>query len=175
MNVPIAMRRRSLVPLVFAATSLVTSLAAVAQQTAVDAGAMKLILLDGQTVAAKSLSIADGKLSGDGVPAGLSLDDLRRIDLPGPATAAEKSAVVLDLRGGGRVLGKSATIGDDKCLIDWSHGEKLSLAIDVVRAIRFDPATANPEFDKAVTSSWGGPIHVRPRPRWSLGDGWPYW
>lgn len=145
------MRRRRLVPLVVAAMLLMTAVSA-AQQTAADAGAMKLILLDGQTVAAKSLSIAGGKLSGDGVPAGLSLDDLRRIDLPGATAAAGKSAVVVDLRGGGRVLGKSATIGDDKCLIDWPHGEKLSLAIDVVRAIRFDPTTANPEFDKAVAA-----------------------
>jgi hypothetical protein len=149
MNAPIA-RRRRLVPLVFAAAALLTISAARAQQAAPPA---TLVLLDGQTVTALSLAVAeDGRLSGEGVPAGLSLDDLRRIDLPGPAATAEKAAVVVELRGGGRVLGKSATIGDDKCQIEWPHGEKLALPIDVVRAVRFAPATANPEFDKAVAA-----------------------
>jgi hypothetical protein len=42
----------------------------------------QLILLDGQAVSIQSLAIAAGKLSGEGVPAELTLDDLRRIELP---------------------------------------------------------------------------------------------
>jgi hypothetical protein len=114
--------------------------------------APKLHLLDGQVVAAPSISIAGGKLVGEGLPAGLALDDLRRIDLPGPAPAGEKPAIVVELRGGGLVHGRSVTIGDDKCQVEWSLGEKLSLPIDVVRAVRFEPATANPEFDKALAA-----------------------
>src|SRR5262245_2609305 len=68
----------------------------------------QLVLLDGQAVAIQLLSIAAGKLSGEGVPDGLSLDDLRRIDLPVPpgAAAGEKPAVVVELRAGGRLNAK---------------------------------------------------------------------
>ena len=113
--------------------------------------AATLVLLDGQSVAVKSLALSGGKLTGDGVPEGLTLDDLRRIDLPG-ARASEKPIVVVELRGGGRVQGKAVTIGDDKCQIQWTLGEDLNLPIDVVRAVRFEPATANPEFDKSLAA-----------------------
>lgn len=122
---------------------------AVAQQPA---ASIKLTLLDGQSVATPSLAIADGKLSGEGLPAGLSLDDLRRIDVPAQAQTPEKSAVAVELRGGGFVGGRSVAIRDDKCQIEWTLGEKLLLPIDVVRAVRFEPATANPEFDKALAA-----------------------
>jgi hypothetical protein len=127
---------------------------AIAQQPATDAKVpgIKLTLLDGQSVSTPSLSIAGGKLSGEGLPAGLSLDDLRRIDVPGPAQTPEKPAIAVELRGGGLVGGRSVAIGDDKCQIEWSLGEKLALPIDVVRAVRFEPATANPEFEKALAA-----------------------
>src|SRR4029078_7436241 len=38
-----------------------------------------LILVDDSIVSAPALTIADGRISGDGVPAGLTVDDLRRI------------------------------------------------------------------------------------------------
>jgi len=112
----------------------------------------ELVLLDGSSVPYQSLTIAAGKLSGDGVPAGLTLDDLRRIEVAPLPPAADKPAVVVELRAGGRVLGTSVTLGDDKCQIAWSAAEPLSLPIDLVRAIRFDPATASPDFDKALAT-----------------------
>ncbi|MEX2177027.1 MAG: NPCBM/NEW2 domain-containing protein [Pirellulaceae bacterium] len=118
-------------------------------QKATEAGPMALVLLDGQSVAIKSLAIAAGELSGDAVPNGLHLDDLRRIDLATPI-APQKANVIVELRGGGRVLGSSATIGDDKCLVEWSLGEQIGFPIDVVRAIRFEPAAPAGELDKAI-------------------------
>jgi hypothetical protein len=152
MNAPSAMRiPRLVLVLLTAALSLQVAVlqCVVAQQPA---PGVKLTLLDGQSVATLSLSIAGGKLSGEGLPAGLSLDDLRRIDVPGVAQTPEKPAVAVELRGGGLVGGRTVAIGDDKCQIEWSLGDKLSLPIDVVRAVRFEPATANPEFDKALTA-----------------------
>jgi hypothetical protein len=60
--------------------------------------------------------------------------------------------VAIELRGGGLVAGRAVTIGDDKCQVEWSLGETLALPIDVVRAIRCDPATANAQFDKALAA-----------------------
>src|SRR5688500_14986360 len=77
----------------------------------------QLVLLDGQAVAIQSLTITMGKLSGEGVPDGLTLDDLRRIDLPVPpgAGVGEKPSVVVELRAGGKVLAKNVSLADDKC------------------------------------------------------------
>ncbi|MDX1944115.1 MAG: NPCBM/NEW2 domain-containing protein, partial [Pirellulaceae bacterium] len=112
-----------------------------------------LVLLDGKSIPFQSLAISGQELSGAGVPAGLTLDDLRRIELaPKSPTAVEKPAVSVQLRGGGLILGQAATIADDQCIVAWSHGPPLKLPIDVVRAIRFEPATEYAEFDKAVAA-----------------------
>src|SRR5687768_1477380 len=67
----------------------------------------RLVLLDSSTVPFQSLEIAGGKLLGEGVPADLTLDDLRRIEMSEPqVAAAAKPVIVADLRGGGRVLAK---------------------------------------------------------------------
>jgi hypothetical protein len=114
----------------------------------------QLVLLDGQAVAIQSLAIADGKLSGEGVPDKLTLDDLRRIDLPVPpgAGVGEKPTVVVELRAGGKVNAKNVSLADDKCQIEWTGGEPLSVPIDAVRAIRFEPAAASDEFDAALAA-----------------------
>jgi hypothetical protein len=114
----------------------------------------QLILLDGQAVAIQSLSIEAGKLSGEGVPADLTLDDLRRIELPLPQGGAppERPVVVIELRSGGRVLATNVSLADDKCQIEWSGGDPLSVPIDAVRAIRLEPATASADFDKALAA-----------------------
>ncbi len=111
-----------------------------------------LSLLDGQLINAKSLSLASGKLSGDGVPNGLALDDLRRIELSSDQPAADKPAVVVELRGGGRIHGKSVTIGDERCRVEWPLGEPLALGIDVVRAVRLTPEATPAEFDNALST-----------------------
>lgn len=148
MKARFAMRRRGCV-IGLAAVAAVLASAATAQEPGEPA---TLLLLGSKSIKADSLTISAGKLVGEGVPEGLALDDLRRIDLPTRPAAAASPAVVVDLRGGGRVLGKSAAIGDDACHVEWSLGEKLVLPIDVVRAVRLDPATAHPEFDRAVAA-----------------------
>ena len=125
--------------------------AANAQQPSV-AAAPTLVLLDGQSLAAISLTLTAGKLTGEGVPEGLTLDDLRRIELSKESPPSDKPAVVVELRGGGRVSGKSVTISDDKCRVEWSIGERLALPLEVVRALRFEPEAAAGEFDKALAA-----------------------
>jgi hypothetical protein len=111
----------------------------------------KLVLLDGSEAPFQSLAIEGGKVSGDGIPADLTLDDLRRIDLPPAASASEqKVTAAIDLLGGGRVLAKAVAIADEKCRIDWASGEPLSLPVDLVRAIRLDVEADNAEFEKAL-------------------------
>src|SRR5438874_13795274 len=66
-----------------------------AGQIAPKSPVQQLVLLDGSAVSFQSLEVKDGKLSGAGVPADLTLDDLRRIELPAEGVApAEPSAVV---------------------------------------------------------------------------------
>ncbi len=112
----------------------------------------RLVLLDGSSVPYQSLEIQADKVSGAGVPEGTTLDDLRRIEPAGGAmTVTQKPAAVIELRGG-RVLAKQLTIANEKCRIEWSGGPPLSLAVDLVRAIRFDGAEANGDFEKAVAA-----------------------
>jgi hypothetical protein len=115
--------------------------------------APQLILLDGSAAPFQSLDIKAGKLSGDGVPANLTLDDLRHIELSGGAPPAqEKSKVVVDLRGGGRVLSKSVSIATEKCQLQWGGGEPLSLPIDLIRAVRLSTDATSPDFDKSLAA-----------------------
>jgi hypothetical protein len=113
----------------------------------------KLVLIDGSDVPLKSLTIDGGMLSGEGVPANLTLDDLRRIELPLPSSSSRvKAAAVVELRGGGHVLAQSVSITNEKCRIEWTGGEPLSLPIDLVRAVRLDPDAASAVFDKAIST-----------------------
>src|SRR5262245_40899500 len=131
--------------------SVVGTKASLAQPQTKPSGA-KLVLLDGSEVRFESLVIDGGKVSGEGVPADLTLDDLRRIELRLPAPAASSAKSVVDLRGGGRVLAKGVSIANEKCRIEWSGGEPLFLPVDLVRAIRLDPESASADFDKAVSA-----------------------
>jgi NPCBM/NEW2 domain-containing protein len=111
----------------------------------------KLVLLDGTSVPFRSLGMEGGKLTGDGIPAGTTLDDLRRIELPGAAVlAAPKSTLLVELVGGGRVRARDVSIASEKCQLVWNGGEPFTLSVDLLRAIHFDPATSNADFEKAV-------------------------
>jgi NPCBM/NEW2 domain-containing protein len=128
-----------------ASTSLLAQSAAKAQS--------QLVLLDGSSVAFQSLAIQEGKLSGTDIPVDLTLDDLRRIELAGkPGSAAAKPSSIVELRGGGKIFATSVTVVSEKCRIEWSGGDPLSPSFDLVRAIRFDPATASAEFEKALAT-----------------------
>ncbi len=151
MNVLRDVVRRPVLYLLIAAAVLIWVLMALTLSANAQAPAT-LHLLDGTTIDAKSLSLSAGKLAGDGVPEGLSLDDLRRIELATEQPAAMMLPVGAELRGGGRVHGKSATIGDERCRIDWTLGQPLAMPIDVVRGLRLSPEATSPEFDKALAA-----------------------
>ena len=112
-----------------------------------------LTLLDGGSAPLQSLSISKGKLIGPGLPAGLTLDDLRRISLAAPGErSAAKPAMIVQLVGGGRVLGKGVRVAANECVIDWDAGAPLKIPIDKVRWVRLDTMAPNAEFDKAVAA-----------------------
>jgi len=116
-------------------------------------GASQLVMLDGTAAAFQSLAISDEKLSGDGVPEKLTLDDLRRIEIRGASGAPPAGSwLIVELRGGGKIFATSVSIDNEKCRLDWKGGEQLLLAIDLVRAIRFDSAISNADFDKAAAT-----------------------
>jgi hypothetical protein len=121
-------------------------------QSASQTSTGQLVLLDGSTVPYQSLEIRTDKLSGAGVPDGLTVDDLRRIEPAGGVTAVtEKPGAVIELRSG-RILARQLSIANEKCRIEWGGGSPLSLALDQVRAIRFGHAAANADFEKALAA-----------------------
>lgn len=141
-------------PLV-AAFSFFGSLAFISSASAQPAAAVpQITLLDGKSYPATDLKIADGELSGSGLPAGLSIDDVRDFALTttGILAPLQKPTVVVELVGGGVIPGSQVTIADDHCSITWPHGEALKVAIDAVRAIRFQPAVVNDEFSKSLAA-----------------------
>jgi hypothetical protein len=122
-------------------------------QTAPRQSDPQLILLDGKAVSFQSLEITGGKLSGNGVPADLTLDDLRRIEISAAfAPPSEQPPVVVELRGEGRILATDVTLADDQCKIAWMHGEPLSVPIDAVRAIRLQGRRTSEEFERALST-----------------------
>ncbi len=111
----------------------------------------EIIMLDGQKLSGEIVAIDEaGQVTGKNLPAELQLDLLRRIDRSVPEQSA-KSAVVLDLVGGGRILGDSVTVADEKFHVAWAFGEKLVLPIDVVRSVRLKPAVTDDTFEAALT------------------------
>jgi len=64
----------------------------------------------------------------------------------------EKAGAIVELGGGGRIQAKSVAIANEKCQVESAGGQSFSLPVDVLRAIRFDPAAANTEFDKALAA-----------------------
>src|SRR5688572_20533677 len=113
-----------------------------------------IFLLDGQTLPLKDLAISSGKVSGDGLPINLALDDLRQIIVAPVATpASSKSGIHLQLAGGGLVRASSLTIENDVCQIAVAAcEEKLGIPLERVRAIRFDPAFKSEAIDEAIAA-----------------------
>jgi molybdopterin-binding protein len=111
----------------------------------------RLILLEGPEATGVISAIDEaGKLSGEGVPAGLDLNGLRKVQREVPAAASAKPAVVLDLVGGGSVKATSATIANEKFTIKWALGDDLTLPIDAVRAVRLRPDVKDENFAAAL-------------------------
>jgi hypothetical protein len=112
---------------------------------------ISLTLLDGAIQQAKTLAIAGGKVSGDGLVQPIALDDLRQIRLAAVASEV-KPAVVVHLLGGGKLLAKSIAIASDECQVETTLAGKLTIPLDQVRGIRLEPAVLSPEFDKALAA-----------------------
>lgn len=111
----------------------------------------RLILLEGPEATATITSIdGSGKLTGEGVPAGLELDSLRKLQRDVPAANSAKAAVILDLIGGGSIKATSVTIANEKFSINWTLGDELSLPIDAVRAVRLRPDLKDESFTAAL-------------------------
>src|SRR5688572_2607211 len=67
-------------------------------------------LLDGQNLPLTEISIADGKVTGQGLRENLALDDLRQINVaPATAPTGAKSGIHLQLVGGGLARASSLT------------------------------------------------------------------
>jgi hypothetical protein len=114
----------------------------------------KVVLLDGQSLPLKEVSIAGGKVTGDGLPEKLTLDDLRQIDVA-PATVPPKAqaGIHLQLVGGGLVRAASLTIENDVCqVVTFAGDEKLGIPLERLRAVRFDPALKSEAIDKAIAA-----------------------
>jgi hypothetical protein len=110
-----------------------------------------VVLLDGTRIEAPALEIAQGRVTGPGLPAQLTFDDLRQIELPVPPVNPPTSPVLVVLRGSGRVQAESLTIAEDRCELRFS-GQAVPLPLDLVYIVRFEPATASPEFEQAVAT-----------------------
>ena len=112
-----------------------------------------LVLVEGSTISAPSLAIADGQVSGTGVPSGLTLDDLQKISLHDVDDYPQTSANArLHLRGGSELSASAITIADDQVRIEWGCGEPLRLPVDMLRAIRTDLGNVTTEFEKSFAA-----------------------
>ncbi len=115
-------------------------------------GQERLVLLDDEQIAT-TLSAIDtrGLITGSGLPKGLDLDSLRRIERTGskvePATGA---AVTIDLVGGGRLSARSFSLSDERCRIAWKFGEALELPIEVVRVVHLEAGDVPPNVQHAI-------------------------
>jgi NPCBM/NEW2 domain. len=140
--------------------ALFLALAAVgqAQPKAPGKDGISVTLLGGATQRPKSIAIAAGKLTGEGIAQAIPLDDLRQIGMA-PMSPEAKPAVVLHLLGGGKIFAKSITIGGDECQVETALAGKFVIPLDQVRGVRLEPAVASSEFDKALAA----PLAVKDR------------
>jgi hypothetical protein len=112
-----------------------------------------LVLVDGSTVSASSLTIANGRVRGTGIPRDLTLDDLQQIRLPDVDDFPQTNAsAIVSIRGGSRLWAMTITIADEKARIEWSAGEPLVVPVDLLNAIRADVGNDRPEFEKSLAA-----------------------
>lgn len=109
-------------------------------------------LLDGQSVPLSGISIAGGKVTGQGLPASLTLDDLRQIQVAPAAAAPKETGIQIQLVGGGLLRANSLTIGNDVCQVSAAGVENLSIPLEKVRAIRIGPAAKIEAVEKAIAA-----------------------
>jgi NPCBM/NEW2 domain-containing protein len=109
-------------------------------------------LLDGQSVPLSGISIAGGKVTGQGLPANLTLDDLRQIQVAPAAAAPKETGIQIQLVGGGLLRANSLTIGNDVCQVSAAGVENLSIPLEKIRAIRIGPAAKIEAVEKAIAA-----------------------
>jgi hypothetical protein len=113
----------------------------------------RLVLLDGATVEASIVSITNsGSVTGTGVPEGLQLDALRRVERMLVAAAdTPKSELVIDIVGGGQIaLTKFAVDSEQVCHVQHATLGEFTLPLDSVRSVRFSSAKTPAAFEKAL-------------------------
>jgi hypothetical protein len=111
----------------------------------------RLVLLEGQELSAEIASIDEGgQVQGAGIPAGTTLEGLRKIDRAPANSSAEKAAILVELAGGGRIHSGGLSVASEKFTIKWAHGADLVLPIDVIRAVRFKAGAADDGFAAAL-------------------------
>lgn len=122
---------------------------------AILAFADQLETLEGQSISGTLESITkSGEVLGDGIPAGITIDSLRSIARD-TKTSDVKAKLVVESAGGGKLKAESLTLANDKFAVGVS-GISISLSLDAVRVVRFEPdlelamvtdAVANPSAD----------------------------
>jgi hypothetical protein len=113
----------------------------------------RLTLLDGGQVEGTLVRLSpSGRLEGENLPADLELDGLRSIQRTTAAAKANvEPAVIVELHAG-VINASSVSLADEKLAVSWPHGDALSIPIEQVKAIRFDPKTPGDVFDQALAA-----------------------
>ena len=116
----------------------------------------RLTLLDGAAVEGALATInAQGEITGAGLPKGLLLDGLRRVDrlLVSPAEVA-KGELLVDIVGGGQIqLAKLSVDGEQVCHLQHASLGQFTLPLDAVRSMRFSSAKAPAAFERALAET----------------------
>lgn len=111
----------------------------------------RLVLLDGSTVEGAVQQIDQaGRITGQGLPEGLTVDGLRRIETPTVSEPADY-ALFVELAGGG-TLGLTKFSMDEQldCHLAGPLFVELKVPIDALRAVRFAAGRPEASFAEAV-------------------------
>jgi hypothetical protein len=97
----------------------------------------RLTLLDGTRFSATITAIdAQGRITGQGLTQAVDLAGLRSVQRAVEPSGEIKPAAEIHFAGGGILRATRLTLGDTAVEVAWAYGEKLSVPIDVVRAVK---------------------------------------
>lgn len=128
-------------------------------QTAVGAtppSADQVSKIDGTSLSGQIVGIdAEGgvRLADSTIP--LRLDELSVIERPAakPAPAGEQATCVVELLGGGRLLGQEVTIRNQKCHLRSAEAEPLVIPVEMIAAIRLQPQAKDRGMEAALAQA----------------------
>ena len=116
------------------------------------AGELQVSTIDGRSFKVESLQVtSNGKLSAAGLPAELTLDDLQGVVVSGANVVAPKSPLAIDLRPQGRLLVEDLEYANEKLKFKWLDRD-VTLSLEPIAAVRFDPAAKNDIFEKTFAA-----------------------